>query len=43
MMTGPRSGGNALALCGFIFPGLGQLLQGRLFTAAIHFFLALIL
>jgi TM2 domain-containing membrane protein YozV len=43
-MTGQGSGGNVIAaLCSFIFPGLGQLLQGRLFTAAVHFLLALIL
>jgi TM2 domain-containing membrane protein YozV len=39
-MSGPGSGGNVLAaLCSFFVPGLGQLLQGRLFTAAIHFVL----
>jgi TM2 domain-containing membrane protein YozV len=39
-MTGPGSGGNVLAaLCSFIVPGLGQLLQARLITAAIHFLL----
>jgi TM2 domain-containing membrane protein YozV len=43
-MTGPGSGGNVIAaLCSFIFPGLGQLLQGRLIAAAVHFLLALIL
>ena len=43
-MSGPGSGGNVLAaLCSFFIPGLGQLLQGRLFTAAIHFVLSLIL
>jgi TM2 domain-containing membrane protein YozV len=43
-MSGPGSGGNVLAaLCSFIIPGLGQLLQGRLFTAAIHFVLSIVL
>jgi TM2 domain-containing membrane protein YozV len=43
-MSGPGSGGNVLAaLCSFIIPGLGQLLQGRLFTAAIHFVLFIVL
>ena len=43
-MSGPGSGGNVIAaLCSFIFPGLGQLLQGRLITAAIHFVLVTIL
>ena len=41
-MTGPGSGGNVLAaLCSFICPGLGQLLQGRLLAAAIHFVLTI--
>ena len=35
---GPGSSGNVLAaLCSFFIPGLGQLLQGRLFTALLHF------
>lgn len=43
-MPGPGSDGNVLAaLCSFIFPGLGQLLQGRLITAAIHFLVGAIL
>ncbi len=43
-MSGPGSGGNVLAaLCSFFIPGLGQLLQGRLFTAAIHFLLTVAL
>jgi TM2 domain-containing membrane protein YozV len=43
-MSGPGSGGNVIAaLCSFFVPGLGQLLQGRLFTAAIHFLLGIIL
>lgn len=33
-MAGPGSGGNVLAaLCSLIFPGLGQLLQGRFLMA----------
>ena len=40
-MPGRGSGGNVLAaLCSFFAPGLGQLLQGRLLKAAIHFILA---
>jgi TM2 domain-containing membrane protein YozV len=43
-MSGPGSGGNVIAaLCSFLIPGLGQLLQGRLLTAAIHFFLGILL
>ena len=43
-MSGPGSGGNVLAaLCSFLIPGLGQLLQGRLFVAGIHFILFIIL
>jgi len=39
-MAGQGSGGNVLAaLCSFFVPGLGQLLQGRLIAAAIHFVL----
>jgi TM2 domain-containing membrane protein YozV len=38
---GPGSSGNVIAaLCSFFIPGLGQLLQGRLFTALIQFVLA---
>lgn len=41
---GRGSGGNVLAaLCSFFIPGLGQLLQGRIFTAIEHFVLAIIL
>jgi TM2 domain-containing membrane protein YozV len=37
----PGSTGNVIAaLCSFFIPGLGQLVQGRPFTAAIHFVLA---
>ena len=43
-MSGPGSGGNVLAaLCSFIFPGLGQLLQGRLLAAAVQFVLSVAL
>jgi TM2 domain-containing membrane protein YozV len=43
-MAGPGSGGNVLAaLCSFFIPGLGQLLQGRLLMAIVHFVLAGIL
>jgi TM2 domain-containing membrane protein YozV len=41
-MTGPGSGGNVVAaLCSFLFPGLGQLLQGRLLAAAIQFLITI--
>jgi len=40
-MAGQGSGGNVLAaLCRFFIPGLGQLLQGRLMMAIVHFLLA---
>lgn len=40
-MAGQGSAGNVIAaLCSFFVPGLGQLLQGRLFRAALQFFLA---
>ena len=43
-MAGPGSGGNVLAaLCSFFIPGLGQLLQGRLFIAIVQFVLAAVL
>ena len=43
-MAGQGSGGNVLAaLASLIIPGLGQLLQGRLVMAIIHFVLATIL
>ncbi len=43
-MTSQGSIGNVLAaLCSFFVPGLGQLLQGRLATAAIHFLLSILL
>ncbi len=43
-MTGQGSTGNVIAaLCSFFAPGLGQLLQGRIITALVHFLLAAIL
>ncbi len=43
-MSGQGSTGNVIAaLASFFIPGLGQLLQGRLFMAIIHFVLAAIL
>ncbi len=43
-MAGQGSSGNVIAaLASFFIPGLGQLLQGRLFKAAIMFVLAGIL
>lgn len=43
-MAGPGSAGNVIAaLCSFFVPGLGQLIQGRLGMAVIHFVLATIL
>ena len=43
-MSGQGSGGNVLAaLASFFIPGLGQLLQGRLLMAIIHFCLAAVL
>ena len=40
-MTGQGSTGNVIAaLCSLFIPGLGQLLQGRLLIAIIHFVLA---
>ncbi len=40
-MPGQGSGGNVLAaICSFFIPGLGQLVQGRVLIAAIHFVLA---
>ena len=41
---GPGSTGNVLAaICSFFIPGLGQLVQGRPFTAMVHFVLAVAL
>ena len=43
-MAGQGSAGNVLAaLASFFIPGLGQLLQGRLSMAAVHFILAALL
>jgi TM2 domain-containing membrane protein YozV len=43
-MAGQGSAGNVIsALASFFIPGLGQLLQGRLVTAVIHFVLAALL
>jgi len=40
-MSGQGSGGNVIAaICSFFIPGLGQLFQGRLLMAVIHFVLA---
>jgi TM2 domain-containing membrane protein YozV len=40
-VAGQGSAGNVIAaLCSFFIPGLGQLLQGRLFMAVTHFVLA---
>ncbi len=40
-MYGQGSTGNVIAaICSFFAPGLGQLVQGRLLAAIIHFFLA---
>ncbi len=42
--TGPGTAGNVIAaLASFFIPGLGQLLQGRFFIAAIQFALAALL
>ena len=43
-MAGQGSAGNVLAaLCSFFIPGLGQLLQGRLLMAVVHFVSAALL
>jgi TM2 domain-containing membrane protein YozV len=43
-MSGQGSAGNVIAaLASFFIPGLGQLLQGRLLMAIIHFVLAAVL
>lgn len=40
-MNGQGSAGNVIAaLASFFIPGLGQLIQGRLFKAILHFVLA---
>ena len=43
-MSGQGSTGNVIAaLASFFIPGLGQLLQGRVIMAAVHFVLASVL
>jgi len=43
-MSGQGSAGNVIAaLASFFIPGLGQLLQGRLFKAAFQFVMAAVL
>jgi TM2 domain-containing membrane protein YozV len=43
-MQGPGSAGNVIAaLASFFIPGLGQLVQGRLLAALMHFVLAALL
>lgn len=43
-MPGQGSTGNVIAaVCSFFIPGLGQLVQGRLLMAAVHFVLATLL
>ena len=43
-MSGQGSTGNVIAaLASFFIPGLGQLLQGRLFIAIVQFVLAFLL
>ena len=43
-MTGQGSAGNVIAaLASFFIPGLGQLIQGRLLMAVLHFVLCAIL
>lgn len=44
MSQGPGSTGNIIAaICSFFIPGLGQLVQGRLIWALIHFVLCAVL
>ena len=44
LMQGQGSAGNVIAaLCSFFIPGLGQLVQGRVLMAIIHFVLAAVL
>ncbi len=44
MSEGQGSSGNVLAaICSFFIPGLGQLVQGRVFKALIMFVLAAVL
>lgn len=43
-MASQGSAGNVIAaICSIFIPGLGQLVQGRLFKAIIHFILATVL
>jgi TM2 domain-containing membrane protein YozV len=43
-MAGQGSAGNVIAaVCSFFVPGLGQLVQGRLGMAIVHFVLASVL
>lgn len=43
-MSHQGSAGNVIAaLCSFFIPGLGQLVQGRLLRAVLHFVLAALL
>jgi len=43
-MAGQGSTANVIAaVCSFFIPGLGQLVQGRIVAAAIHFVLAALL
>lgn len=43
-MAGQGSAGNVIAaICSFLIPGLGQLFQGRLGMALLHFVLAIAL
>jgi TM2 domain-containing membrane protein YozV len=44
MTQGPGSTGNIIAaVCSFFIPGLGQLVQGRILWALIHFLLCCVL
>lgn len=43
-MSGQGSGGNVIAaVCSVFIPGLGQLVQGRVGAALVHFVLATVL
>ena len=43
-MEGQGSAGNVIAaVCSFFIPGLGQLVQGRIIRAIVHFVLAAVL
>jgi TM2 domain-containing membrane protein YozV len=44
LMAGQGSTGNVIAaVCSFFIPGLGQLVQGRVIMALVHFVLAWVL